>query len=41
MAYRHKTNAKADRSIFRNTASPKHTRTINIAPRVSRGGIRL
>lgn len=41
MAYRSRVNGKADKNKFRNTASPKHTRTINIQPRVSRGGIRL
>lgn len=39
MAYRHKLNQKKDSRKFRNTA--KKTKKINIAPKVSRGGIQL
>lgn len=39
MAYRHKLNQSKDNRKFRNTA--KKTKRINIAPRISRGGIQL
>lgn len=39
MAYRHKLNQSKDNTKFRNTA--KKTKKINIAPRISRGGIQL
>lgn len=39
MAYRTKTKKSTDNRAFRNTA--KKTKRINIAPRISRGGIML
>lgn len=39
MRYRRKTKAKADKRIFKHTAMK--TKKINIAPKVSRGGIQL
>lgn len=39
MAYRKKVKKKKDNRIFRNTAMK--TKKINIAPKVSRGGIQL
>lgn len=39
MAYRSKTNKRKDSRKFTNTA--KKTKRINIAPKVSRGGIML
>lgn len=39
MAYRKKVNKKTDNKIFRNTAMK--TKKINVAPKVSRGGIQL
>lgn len=39
MAYRKATNKAVDNRKFRNTA--KRTKRINIAPRISRGGIQL
>lgn len=39
MAYRKKVKKKKDNRIFRNTAMK--TKKINIAPKVSRGGIML
>lgn len=39
MSHRKPTETRVDKKIFRNTAV--RTREINIAPKVSRGGIRL
>lgn len=39
MAHRAKVNAKTDKRVFTNTA--KKTKTINVKPKDSRGGIRL
>lgn len=39
MSYRSGTNKKTDKEVFRHTAVK--TKKINIAPKVSRGGIRL
>lgn len=39
MAHRSRTKRSVDKRIFRNTADT--TKKINIAPKVSRGGIRL
>lgn len=39
MAYRRRTKLSKDNRAFRNTA--KKTKKINIAPRISRGGIML
>lgn len=39
MAYRKPTNKAVDNRKFRNTA--KRTKRINIAPKISRGGIQL
>ena len=39
MRHRRKVGGKLDKKIFRNTAM--HTKKINVAPKVSRGGIQL
>lgn len=39
MKYRRKTHRKTDNRIFKHTAM--NTKKINIAPKVSRGGIQL
>lgn len=39
MKYRRKTNKKADKKVFTHTAMK--TKKINVAPKVSRGGIQL
>ena len=39
MRHRRKTNKRADNKIFKHTAM--NTKKINIAPKVSRGGIQL
>lgn len=39
MSYRSGTNKQKDNKIFKNTAT--NTKKINVAPKISRGGIRL